>query len=236
MATTQWPRRCLMNIPFTIDQFLGVFERYNQAIWPMQVLAYILGVAAVGLAWKKTRYSDRVIGGILAVFWLWIGVVYHLLFFSSINPAAFGFGALFVIQGILFSVVGVAQAKLSFHARTDIFSIVGGLFILYAMIIYPILGSFLGHSYPQSPVFGVAPCPATIFTFGMLLWTDHKVPKYVLAIPLIWSVIGFGAALSLGIREDLGLLIAGVLGTALLFWRDRARADSPTMPSSMLWR
>jgi hypothetical protein len=24
-------------------------------------------------------------------------------------------------------------------------------------------------------VFGVAPCPVTIFTFGLLLWRDHQV-------------------------------------------------------------
>jgi hypothetical protein len=43
----------------------------------------------------------------------------------------------------------------------------------------------------------------------------------VLVIVLIWSIIGFGAALSLGVKEDFGLLIAGVLGFALILIRDR---------------
>jgi hypothetical protein len=38
---------------------------------------------------------------------------------------------------------------------------------------------------------------------------------------LIWSIIGFGAALSLGVKEDYGLLIAGVVGFILIFIRDR---------------
>jgi len=45
--------------------------------------------------------------------------------------------------------------------------------------------------------------------------------------PLLWSLIGFGAALSLGIREDFGLLVAGALGTVLLIWRDRRAALPP---------
>jgi hypothetical protein len=88
------------------------------------------------------------------------------------------------------------------------------------MALYPIIGGLLGHGYPRSPSFGVAPCPTTIFTFGLLLWTSVRVPIYVLAIPLLWSLIGFSAALWLGIREDIGLPIAGVLSTALLVWRD----------------
>jgi hypothetical protein len=27
------------NLPFTREQFLGMFEAYNQAIWPVQILA-----------------------------------------------------------------------------------------------------------------------------------------------------------------------------------------------------
>jgi hypothetical protein len=68
----------------------------------------------------------------------------------------------------------------------------------------------------HSPVFGVAPCPTTIFTFGLFLLTSGKMPKYLIAIPFIWSIIGFFAALNLGILEDIGLIIAGVSGTIML--------------------
>jgi hypothetical protein len=101
------------------------------------------------------------------------------------------------------------------------------------MIIYPVIGIFLGHGYPNSPCFGIAPCPATIFTFGLLLWTDKKVPKYVLIIPLLWSFLGPIAAMKLGIREDIGLLVAGVTGTVLLIVRDRA-ADGTSSPADTL--
>jgi hypothetical protein len=91
--------------------------------------------------------------------------------------------------------------------KNEIFS--GVIMILYAMVVYPLLGFLFGHSYPAAPVFGVAPCPTTIFTFGLFLCTVRTVPKSILIIPLIWSVIGFTAALHLGIYEDVGLLAAG---------------------------
>jgi hypothetical protein len=223
-----------MSLPFTVEQFLEVFERYNLAIWPLHIVAYTLGLLAVGLAWRPSAAGHRLIGAILACFWLWMGIVYHLLFFRQINPAAIGFGALFVVQGILFLWVGVLRPGLTFAPRANGLGLIGGLFVAYAMVIYPMIGAVLGHGYPQSPSFGVAPCPTTIFTLGMLLWTGTRVPKGLLVIPLLWSLIGVSAALALGIREDLGLLMAGLVGTALLVWRDRRptpRADLTTRPA-----
>ena len=199
---------------------MEVFEKYNLAIWPMQVIAYLLSIAAVLLAIKKIRYSDRIISDVLSFYWVWMGIVYHLMYFSPINKAAYAFGIMFIIQGLLFFWTGVLKPNISFKLRPDTFSVVGSIFILYATFGYTTIGYLLGHHYPQSPVFGLAPCPTTIFTFGILLWTDKRVLKYILIIPLLWSIIGFGAALSLGIREDIGLLKAGLTGTSMILYRD----------------
>ncbi|MBI4418255.1 MAG: hypothetical protein HY563_05725 [Ignavibacteriales bacterium] len=43
-------------------------------------------------------------------------------------------------------------------------------------------------------------------------------------IPALWSLIGFTAALRLEVLEDIGLLVAGVVGTALLVIRKRTSA------------
>jgi len=208
-------------LPFTVDQFLGVFEKYNQAIWPMHVVAYILGIAALALVVKKTPYSDRAISMILAFLWAWMGIVYHLMYFSTINGAALGFGVLFIVQAVLWIIFGVVRPKLSFQWETNPYTIIGAVMIAYAMVVYPILGTLLGHGYPRSPSFGVAPCPTTIFTFGLLLLTNAKVSKSLLVIPFLWSLLGISASYQLGIREDIVLLVAGVLSVGLLFWRDR---------------
>ncbi len=214
-----------MSLPFTIEQFLSVFEKYNLSVWPIQIVLVLIAILAIILSIRKIDRSDNIISIVLGFFWLWIGIVYHLAFFTSINKAAYFFGALYIIQGLLFLFVGGLKSKLSFKFQPNSYGIVGSLLILYALVIYPGLGYLFGHVYPKNPTFGL-PCPTTIFTFGLLLWTDKNVPKYVLAIPFIWSIIGFGAALSLGVKEDYGLLIAGVIGSTLIIIRDRSRKSS----------
>jgi hypothetical protein len=216
-----------MQFPFTTGQFLGVFEAYNLAIWPAQVVAYALGVAAVVLAIWPRPSSDRIVSAVLAGFWLWNGAVYHIGFFRQINPAALAFGMLFVVQGALWLVAGVLRPRLSFRAAPSAASMLGGVLVLYAMVAYPIIGMLMGHAYPHSPSFGVTPCPTTIFTFGLLLWTAPRLPLYLLVIPLLWSLLGVSAAIALGVPEDLGLLVAGLAATTVLVWRQH-REDIPT--------
>jgi len=206
-----------MVMPFTVDQFLGVFASYNLAMWPMHLVAYALGLAAVLCVIKKRTYSDRLVNFVLGFFWIWNGVLYHITYFSSINKAAYVFGALFVLQGLLFLVTGVFKKRISYEFKPDLPSVTGILFILYAMLLYPLAGYLLGHGYPYSPAFGLAPCPTTIFTFGMLLLAAKTLPRGISLIPLIWSLIGFNAALYLGILEDMGLLAAGIVGFAIIF-------------------
>jgi len=212
-------------LPFTTDQFITVFEQYNTAIWPLQPVAYLLGLIAIGLSVRPTRQSDRIISAILVLFWVWMGAVYHLTFFRQISPAAVVFGALFIVQGILFLLTGVVRGNLTFRAETDNLSIVGWVLVLYALVVYPLIGAALGHEYPRSPVFGVAPCPTTIFTFGLLLWTRAAFPKYLLIIPVAWALIGSSAAVAFGIGEDVGLVVAGLLSAALLIRRERRRLN-----------
>jgi len=210
-----------MDLPFTVDQFFNIFETYNTAIWPAPIIAYFLGIGAVVLAFRENRLYGCIVSGILALFWIWMGVFYHIVYFSAINPAAMIFGALFVLEGLLLVVVGSIWGKLSFNFDLKPIPVVGAIFILYAMVAYPLLGLALGHWYPRAPMFGVAPCPTTIFTFGLLLWAKRPVPIYILVVPLIWAIIGTTAAVSLQVPQDYGLGIAGVVGTVLVILRNR---------------
>ncbi len=215
-----------MSLPFTAEQFLSVFQEYNESVWPAQILLNLLGVTAIIPAFRRFTFSDRLTSGILGFLWLWVGIVYHAAFFAPMNPAAYVFAILNILQGILFLILGVFTPRLRFRFTTGAPGLLGALFILYALILYPTLGHFLGHVYPKAPSFGL-PCPTTIFSFGLLLWTDPKVPRVVLIIPFLWSLIGFSAAVTLGMGEDTGLLIAGVVGSATILIRDR-RIESRT--------
>ena len=209
-----------MNVPFTVDQFLNVIRDYNLAVWPMQFVFYLHSLLIAYFLVRKTTYSDRLISLILALLWLWMGIVYHLLFFTSINKAAYVFRGFTILQGIIFLYQGVFRKKLSFTFHSDLYGLAGLVFIVYALVIYPVIGYFSSHSYPYAPTFGL-PCPTTIFTFGMLLIADKRVSPWTLTIPLLWAIIGTSAAVNFGIREDFGLIITAIASLILIRYRNR---------------
>jgi Family of unknown function (DUF6064) len=209
-----------LRIPFSLGEFLNVFNAYNQSIFPFQIIFYLIAFLCIYLLFTENKNTNLVISIVLSFFWLWMGIVYHLIFFSTINKAAYIFGAFFIFQGIMFVISGVVKSNLSFEYRKNSNNYVGIILLVYALIIYPVLGYNLGHAYPYSPTFGLLG-PTTIFTFGLLLFTNKKIPVYLLIIPLFWSVVGFTAALSLTIYEDIGLLIAGLTTFTFLLISNR---------------
>ena len=208
-----------MKPPFTLEQFLDVFKNYNQSVFPMQFLFDFLGFVIVYLALKPSLKSDKTISLLLASFWLWMGIVYHIILFTEINKAAYLFGGLFIVEGILLLIFGVFKNKLSFNLKKDRYGITGMILVLFALIIYPVTGYFFGHIYPSSPTFGL-PCPTTIFTFGLLLMNTKKCPVIILIIPFAWSVIGFMAAFQFEVLEDTGLIVASLVAVSLLIHRN----------------
>jgi hypothetical protein len=211
-----------MKPPFTLEQFLAVFTHYNEGVFPMQILFYLISIFAIYLSLKPNAQTDKIISLIMAFLWVWMGVVYHFIYFTDINKLAYSFGAFFIVQSILFVVFGIFQDKFIFQFTADKYGITGMILMAFALIIYPILGYFFGHIYPSSPTFGL-PCPTTIFTFGILLLNKKKCPLLILIIPFVWSIIGFMAAFQFGIFEDAGLILASLLTMPLLMYRNKVK-------------
>ena len=204
-------------MPFTTEQFLEVFRHYNLSVWPMPIALYVMGIFAIFFGTRKAPASDKVVSYILAFLWLWMGIAYHLAFFVPINKAAYLFSILFILQCVLFL---IAKSKLVFRFQPNIYGISGAVLMFFAMVIYPAWGYFNAHIFPASPTFGL-PCPTTIFTFGILLWTDKKCPNHLLVIPFLLSLVGGSAAFLLGMVEDTGLPVAGATAAYLLVKRNR---------------
>jgi hypothetical protein len=210
-----------MNSSLTTDQILSTFEAYNLEIWPMQAVAYLLGIVALFFAVKRTQGSSRIVWAILSFLWVWTGLVFCMFYFGPVFTPGYVMGVLMIIQGaVLFA--GAMQPKVTFHCDPSLYSVMGILFIAYAMIGYPLVGHFLGHSYPRTLPFGLVPCPTTAFTFGLLMLADVKVPKHLLVIPVLFAIGGV-VPVSRGILEDVGLLVVGVLGTVMILYKDSKR-------------
>lgn len=207
-----------MNIPFTRAEFYGVFSAYNAAVWPMQLLLLALGVLAVVLLIRQRKNASIGISAILTFLWAWQALAYHLAFFTAINPLAYVFAAVFMVGAAVFFWQGVVRCRLNF-APTGITNGwragVGWSLIIFAGFIYPAWTYLAGHHYPAFPTFGL-PCPSTLFTIGLLAFLVRPYPRSVLVVPVLWCFVGSQAAFVFDVTADLGLIIAGVFGIALL--------------------
>jgi hypothetical protein len=204
----------MFDVPFSSAEFFAVFAAYNEFIWPAQVLLISAAAGTIVLTFRQSGASQRWVAGFLTILWLWTGIVYHLLHFRDINPAAVAFGILFALQALLFLGWGVVLNRLSFAPVAIARRVLAGAILAYALIVYPLLGSLTGHTYMASPTFG-APCPAVIYTFGILLLA-RQVPLWLLIIPLLWAVIGTSAVFAFGVLQDIGLFASAVLVIAML--------------------
>ena len=201
----------------TLDGFLDLLQAYNTAIWPMQVVANILGLIALISVFVSYRKANFVVLTVLSFLWLWTGSMFCLVYWTALSKPAYLFGVMFIVQGVLF-VPMISQTKLSFRFVPSRYSLLGLVLIAYAMVGYPIVGNMLNHIFPRSLPFGVVPCPTTIFTIGMLLLTDKPFPRYLATIPLVWSLFGVVPVMR-GIGEDIGLVLSGIVGIVFLVLR-----------------
>jgi len=198
-------------LPFSEEQFFDVFARYNEAVWPAPIAAYLIAALALAGAFLKSGVGEK--GVCVAMLWAWTGIVYHGLFFADINPAGPVFAALFVVQAVILFYFA-ARSSFSFQ-YTGAAQATGWAMIAYAALIYPLLNAWSGHAYPRAPSFGVTPCPLVIFTFGLLLLTRLRAPWALIAVPALWAVIGGSAAFLLDVIPDLALPISAVIAITL---------------------
>jgi hypothetical protein len=216
-----------MGTPFAAEQFFDVFRRYNVSVWPMQVVLLAVALVLVALALSSPRSSRFVIGG-LAALWAWMGIAYHLAFFADLNPAAYLFAAAFLAEAALLAWHGLRTRRLHFAVpRETATTIVGAVLIAFALVGYPALAYALGQRYPAVATFGL-PCPTVIFTFGLLTWCVRPVPRSVLWIPAAWALLGSTAAISLGARQDFGLLPAAIIALGFMLWPRKRRTSHAT--------
>jgi hypothetical protein len=216
-----------MSPPFSAEQFFGVFVAYNSAVWPAQIGLVALALATIALAVVRPAWASRTIGAVLAFFWLWMAVAYHWFFFADINPAARAFAVVFALQAAVLFWLGVWRGALAFRPRRDLFGVAGAALIGYALVVYPLIGLAVGRTYPAQPTFGL-PCPTTIFTVGMLLWAEPKVPWIALVVPAAWSLVGLSAVWAFGVVEDAMLPVAAILGGTLILLKNAGAPSSPT--------
>lgn len=204
-----------MQLPFTVEEFFSVFHKYNETIWPAQILLICLALLVIFLVFRSARWSGVVISVILGFLWIWLGLIYHFVFFTQINSLAYLFSAVSLIGGLTFLWHGLVKRRLQFKWIAGARGFAGAVLVIFSLAVYPLWSWYIGHSYPAVPTFGL-PCPTTIFTIGILTFLVPPYPRSLFFVPVLWCMVGAQAAFLLNVPQDMGLIVAAVVGLILL--------------------
>jgi len=211
-----------------LNEFLTtIFGRGNTAIWPMQLVWYASAAAMIGLAFWPRRLASQLICLLAAANFVWVGIVYFGVIDSSrgtldgVINLAWLWAAIFILEAILFLVAGLLRRDLVFAPRWNLSGVLGALFMLYALVAYPIIEMLGGYSLRESPLFGLSPCVTVFFAFGLLLWARPPAPKYLLLLPLAWALEAAPGNIAMGHVADFSLILVGAITVGLIIWRDR---------------
>jgi hypothetical protein len=86
---------------FSARTYYRLFELYNRAIWPGQILALMLGLVILWLLHRGSGRQGSIVTAILAAGWLWTAWAYLLEHYDTINWAARYFAIGFAIEALL---------------------------------------------------------------------------------------------------------------------------------------
>ena len=203
-----------------VKGFYDMFSTYNQAVWPMPIVMYIMAITAFLFSLQRKKSWNAVILFILSFLWLWNGIVFSLMYFVKFSPMFYLSALLFSFQAVVLFLNGsnlIPKPRISFRIQNNFNTWVGMIFIIYALILYPLIGWATGHSYPAGPILGTAPCPSAIFTVGIMLFAEKKIPKLLLIVPVIWGLTGLIPVRVYQVYADIGLIISGIAALYLIF-------------------
>lgn len=193
----------------TIRNIFSLLAGYNTANFPVQLIFMICGVIAVYFLFNRKLEKNLLIGAVLTFLWIWMVIVYHIIYFNGLPPGAIVFGILFLAQGIFFFLESFQDKNLIFILKNNFKSYIALFLIIYGLIIYPLINHVINGTLSGFWTLGL-PAPTIIMTFGFLMLTGKRFPRYLLIIPTFLAIIGSATALYHELYQDILLLIAAV--------------------------
>ena len=205
---------------FSPRTYYRMFELYHSEVWPIHLVVLGSVVAIVVLLRRKEEWRDRAIAGVLAIWWLWVAIAFHLQRYATINWAGRYFAALFAIQALLLLWFGVIRPRPRFRLSRQPAAYLAAGVLFIALVVEPVAGWIAGRSWRQVEMFGLTPDPTAIATLALLALSTARPHRALIAIPAVWCAIGAATLWALGSPEAWLVMFAGLAGLILALRHD----------------
>ena len=218
---------------FSPRTYFRLFEIYNAAIWPAQIVAVALGfVVLLLLALRGSETTRRrVIPAILAACWIWVAVAFLAHRYATINWAAVYFAWAWALEAVLLVGIGVVRRGLAFERPFRRLGGIGLALFLFALAAEPFLAPVGGRSFRAAEFFGVTPDPTAIATLGLLLLASGRRRALLMVISVLWCAITGATLLAM---KPPGWWIppaAAVIAIAVMLLQRRIERPEERIPS-----
>lgn len=188
-------------MPMGPEVYFRLFIRLNQNTFPLPIITLLI---ACVLAWLILKGKQRWSLALLGIAWIWVGYYFHLHLFSELNWIAVYFAWIFILQGIVYVILGISQSgdfDIPLQGKSFVISVV---FIVLGAVIYPILTGLIGESWQGAQLFGMAPNPTVIVTLAIIP-VSSRTTGWLSVVPLMWCVIG--AAIDYAMQQYTALIL-----------------------------
>jgi hypothetical protein len=208
---------------FSPRTYYRLFEIYNAAIWPAQILGVGLGLTIWTLIRRAAMDArrGRFIAGILAACWLFVAIAFHANRYATINWAAVYFAWAFGLEAVLLIWMGIVSGRLLFARPVDPASRAGLWILLFVVVAQPLAGPLLGRGWKQIEIFGAAPDPTALGTLGILALARGRRRWLLMIIPSLWCAITGATLLAMKAPDAWIPPLLAALVISLAVWQKR---------------
>lgn len=193
---------------FSPQTYFRQFALINETVLPATVLFIALSLVVVMLA-GRGGWRDRAVMLGLAFLCASVGWLFHYGSYADINWAAHWFALGFAVQALallLWSVMGkFPRRKISLLLR---------LLAAFVVLVYPLQAIVFGRPWQEAEIVGISPDATMVFALLVLASAVGGWRYLLLAIPLLWCVIGLLTLWTMGAAEF--WLLAALVVAALL--------------------
>ena len=174
-------------ILFSDKVYYRLFELYNQAIWPLHLIAILFSFVIIYAWWKKPAWAGRLTASILIVSWLWVAWAFLFERFYQIHAVANWYAIGFVLQAGLIAWYGIINNQFVLFAGSQLRKNIGIVLLFVSLIIYPFIALISGRSWLQFEMFSLYPDPTVLATLAILVLC--KASRVIYVIPIMWLII-----------------------------------------------
>jgi hypothetical protein len=207
---------------FAPRTYWRLFELMNEALWPAQVLAVLVGAALIALARLGGAGPARIAAILVAL--AWISVTWFFFFerYATINWAAEYMAWGFAAQAVLLLAAAAPRGFLAFALPPGVRVRIGRAMIYIAVLLYPALAAVVGREWRQAETFGFSPDATALAALGFALLLAGRARALLLPLPVLWCLVG-GATLYTMKAPEWPLLPAAALIAVIVNFIDTRR-------------